>query len=100
MVRGRRPENVAPVNPEEKGQAATGIEGRGVAFFRVARAHDLEGVVAKWKGGSYTSGPRTSWLKIRNPHYSQWESRRDMFEARRDNATRRLRPPRPALAIV
>src|SRR5687768_7241485 len=45
----------------------------------------------KWKGGTYTSGPRTSWLKIRNPKYSQWENRRELFEARRDNATRRNR---------
>jgi ATP-dependent DNA ligase len=77
-----------------------GVNRRGVDFFRVACEHDLEGVVAKWSGGTYTSGPRTSWLKIRNPHYSQWENRRELFEARRDNAQRRLRPVRPALALV
>lgn len=63
--------------------------GRGVDFFRVACEHDLEGIVAKWKDGTYTNGPRTSWLKIRNPHYSQWEGRRDLFDARSDHATRR-----------
>ena len=44
---------------------------RGVDLFRVCE-HDVEGVVAKWRGGMYQSGPHTSWLKIRNPHYSQW----------------------------
>ena len=73
---------------------------RGVGFFHVACEHDLEAIVAKWKDGTYTSGPRTSWLKIRNPHYSQWENRREVFEARRDNAVRRVRPVRPALGLL
>ena len=78
------------------------VEARGVDFFRAACAHDLEGVVAKWKGGTYQSGPRTSWLKIRKPEYSQWENRRELFEARRDNAQRR-RPGgwvKPELSLV
>ncbi len=55
---------------------------RGVDFFDAACRHDLEGIVAKWKHGTYQSGPRTSWLKIRNPASSQWEGRAG---ARRDN---------------
>jgi hypothetical protein len=66
----------------------------------VACAHDLEGIVEKWKGGSYTSDPRTSWLKIRNPAYSRWENRRELLEARRDNAQHRTRPIKPQLALV
>ena len=77
-----------------------GVEGRGVEFFHVACTHDLEGVVAKWKGGTYTGGPRTSWLKLRNPKYSQWEGRREMFDSRSDNATRRQAPARPQLALL
>jgi ATP-dependent DNA ligase len=77
-----------------------GVDGRGVDFFRVACKHDLEGVVAKWMIGTYTSGARTSWLKIRNPQYSQWENRRELFEARRDKAQRRVRPKRPAIALT
>jgi ATP-dependent DNA ligase len=76
------------------------VKARGVDFFRVACEHDLEGIVAKWRGGAYQSGPRTSWLKIRNPEYSQWENRRELFEARRDNASRRARWVRPGLALV
>ena len=34
------------------------IRSRGVDFFRVAWKHDLEGIVAKWKDGTYTKGPR------------------------------------------
>ena len=77
-----------------------GIPGRGVDFFRVGCAHDLEGIVAKWKSGTYQPGPRTSWVKIRNPRYSQWEGRRDLFDARSDNATRRRQPVKPRFALV
>jgi bifunctional non-homologous end joining protein LigD len=45
------------------------VPGRGMDFFAVACRHNLEGIVAKWKDGSYQSGPLTSWLKIRNPQY-------------------------------
>ena len=84
---------------ESRIRLVEGIRERGVDFFRVACEHDLEGIVAKWKDGTYTSGPRTSWLKIRNPQYSQWEHRRELFEARKDNAGRRARPHRPELAL-
>lgn len=76
------------------------VKGRGVDFFRVACAHDIEGVVAKWRGGTYQSGAKTSWLKIRNPQYSQWDGRRDLFDARGDNAGRRARWVKPQLALV
>jgi ATP dependent DNA ligase domain len=60
------------------------IEGCGVDFFKVACQHDLEGIVAKWAPGTYQTTGRTSWVKIRNPHYSQWIGRRELFEARRE----------------
>jgi hypothetical protein len=37
----------------------------------------------KWAHGTYQLGLATSWLKIKNPHYSQMEGRRELFEARR-----------------
>ena len=49
--------------------------------------------------GTYQSGPHTSWLKIRNQHYSQWDGRRELFEGRRDNAERRTRWVKPELAL-
>jgi ATP-dependent DNA ligase len=83
---------------ESRVRLVEGITERGTDFFQVACEHDLEGVVAKWKDGAYTSGPRTSWLKIRNPQYSLWESRRELFDARSSNATRRQLPAKPQLA--
>ena len=42
---------------------------------------DLEGIVAKWKNAPYgMDGSRTSWIKIKNPHHSQAEGRRELFE--------------------
>jgi len=59
------------------------IEGAGVQFFKAACKHDLEGIVAKWAAGTYRPDGRTSWLKIKNPGYSQAEGRHELFEKRR-----------------
>jgi bifunctional non-homologous end joining protein LigD len=65
------------------------IRERGKAFFREARRRDLEGIVAKWARGPYhIDGVNTSWLKIKNPDYSQMTGRRELFERRRDRAAR------------
>ena len=97
--RKRRLAGIMP-RVESRVRLVEGVRERGVDFFRVACQHDLEGIVAKWRGGTYQSGTRTSWLKIRNPNYSQWEGRRELFEARRDNADRRVRWVRPELALL
>jgi bifunctional non-homologous end joining protein LigD len=52
------------------------VEQYGIAFFRLACEQDLEGIVAKRKAGAYGD----SWFKIRNPVYSQYEGRRELFE--------------------
>ena len=57
------------------------IERAGTDFYSVACEHDLEGIVAKRKDGLYTPD-ETSWVKIRNPQYSQMEGRRELFEKR------------------
>jgi bifunctional non-homologous end joining protein LigD len=54
------------------------IEQHGVEFFRLACERDLEGVVAKWRYGGYGQ----SWFKIRNPNYSQYAGRHELFETR------------------
>ena len=42
------------------------IEEMGTAFFEIAKAQELEGIVAKRKGGLYHIGKRTrDWLKIK-----------------------------------
>ena len=44
--------------------------------------NNLEGVVAKWKRGKYMEGDRTSWVKIKNPRYTQSVDREKLFEKR------------------
>jgi ATP-dependent DNA ligase len=56
------------------------VEGCGVDLFREISRGDLEGIVAKWKHGAYVSGDRTSWVKIKNPTYSQAVGRWDQFQ--------------------
>jgi len=59
------------------------LEGSGLRFFAKACEVDLEGIVAKWKVGKYiASDRRSSWVKIKNPTYSQIEGREDLFESR------------------
>jgi bifunctional non-homologous end joining protein LigD len=62
---------------------------RGIDLFREACERDLEGIVAKWSQGRYeTDGISTSWLKIKNPTYSQMSGRREVFDLRRDQRQR------------
>ena len=60
------------------------VERDGESLFRLACENDLEGVVAKRKFDPYLPD-KASWLKIRNPDYSQWESRVDLFERERNS---------------
>jgi ATP-dependent DNA ligase len=48
------------------------FDARGVDLFRVVCESDLEGIVAKRKNGLYMP-EATSWVKIKNPLYSQAE---------------------------
>jgi hypothetical protein len=51
-------------------------------------------IVAKWANGTYQcDGRSTSWLKIKNPDYSQMEGRHELFVARLPSATDRARSP-------
>jgi ATP-dependent DNA ligase len=61
------------------------VRRRGIDLFREMCARDCEGIVAKWKHGTYRNdGVQTSWLKVRNPEYSPMRGRRELFEQRRD----------------
>jgi bifunctional non-homologous end joining protein LigD len=56
------------------------VESAGEALFSLACQHDLEGIVAKYKSAPYLSGRQdTTWFKIRNSSYSQWDGREEMF---------------------
>ena len=61
------------------------VERTGVDFYRLACEQDLEGIVAKLKDGAYGEG----WFKIRNPRYSEYEGRRELFERKRARAAAR-----------
>ena len=60
------------------------IRARGTRLYELACERDLEGIVAKWARGTYQcDGRGTSWLKIKNPKYSQMEGRHELFDRKR-----------------
>jgi bifunctional non-homologous end joining protein LigD len=71
----------------------------GTEFYRLICREDLEGIVAKWKKGTYQATGRTSWRKIKNSDYSQAVDRHELFEKRRPAADR-ARWTRPELFLV
>jgi bifunctional non-homologous end joining protein LigD len=65
------------------------LRGRGRELFRLACAHDTEGIVGKWAKGRYhVDGSTTSWLKVKNPTYTQAVGRHELFEGRGSSRTR------------
>ena len=77
---------LARVPPSAPIRYADHIEGAGVALFERACKLDLEGIVAKQKHGTYvTAREQSTWFKIRNPRYSQWEGREGLFERDRSS---------------
>ncbi len=53
----------------------------GTALYRAVCGHDLEGIVAKLANAPYTP-EATTWVKVKNPEYSQAVRRHDFFNAR------------------
>lgn len=56
------------------------FEHRGTALFQQVCRMDLEGIVAKFKDAPY--GWKNSWVKIKNPTYSQAVDRGELFKKR------------------
>ena len=54
----------------------------GTDRFRAVCERDMEGIVAKLAAGQYTP-EATTWVKIKNPAYSQAAGRADFFDRRR-----------------
>jgi len=55
----------------------------GRQLFDFASEHDLEGIVGKWKFGSYLpNNNATTWIKVKNLSYTQAEGRGGQFEKR------------------
>lgn len=56
------------------------IDNFGEELFAFACQHDLEGIVAKWKHGSYLPNSNaTTWIKIKNLSYTQAKGRHEHF---------------------
>jgi bifunctional non-homologous end joining protein LigD len=69
------------------------VRERGQDLYTAACARDTEGIVAKWADGPYhVDGARTSWVKIKNPTYTQAEGRHEFFEERPESRPR-WKPP-------
>jgi len=78
------------------------VEGRGIDLFNEVVRRNLEGVVAKRKNGTYSVV--SSWLKIKNPNYTQSERRHELFESFNAKATTGAKlppiPKKPPLRAV
>ena len=80
---------VPPPGTESSLRYLDHVRGRGKDLYAAACARDTEGIVAKWAGGPYhTDGTKTSWVKIKNPRYSQAEGRHEFFEERAETRPR------------
>jgi bifunctional non-homologous end joining protein LigD len=58
---------------------AAHMERHGIRLFQAICQRDCEGIVGKYKRGTYAAKP-VSWVKILNPSYSQMRGRQEMFE--------------------
>jgi len=58
------------------------LAGRGAGRYRAVCEKDFEGIVAKLAQAPYGTEPST-WVKIKNPNYSQAIGRRERFEEMR-----------------
>jgi bifunctional non-homologous end joining protein LigD len=59
------------------------IDQHGERLFLLACREDLEGIVAKLRNGTYDCQHATSWIKIKNPGYTQIVGREKLFEKRK-----------------
>jgi len=59
----------------------------GTDLFNAICEQDIEGIVAKQAAASYTPDT-TTWVKIKNRHYSQAVGRHDFFDRRRARGSR------------
>jgi bifunctional non-homologous end joining protein LigD len=77
------------------------IMNRGIELYDEVCRRDLEGVVAKWSRGTYQcDGCGTSWLKIKNPMYTQMRGRLELFEVWRDRRQARRGQRAPELRLA
>lgn len=66
---------------------ASHMERHGIRLFQAICQQDCEGIVGKYKRGTYTNTP-TSWVKILNPNYSQMRGREELLQNSKDHSER------------
>ena len=66
---------------------ASHMERHGIRLFQAICQQDCEGIVGKYKRGTYTNTP-TSWVKILNPNYSQMRGREELLQNSKDRSER------------
>jgi bifunctional non-homologous end joining protein LigD len=59
----------------------------GVKLFEAVCEQNLEGIVGKKKDSVYSASAVRSWVKIKNPNYTETERRRELFESFRTRNT-------------
>jgi hypothetical protein len=69
------------------------IQGKGRALFQAVCDRDLEGIIAKRRTDPY--GPGVTWLKIRNPGYSQKEGRGSYLRSEDRDGSHSINPKSP-----
>ncbi len=70
--------------PSERVLYVDHIEREGRQLYEEVCALDMEGIVCKPSISPYRLvGGQTTWIKVKNPEYSQAEGRRDLFNKRR-----------------
>lgn len=101
LATATRSSNGRSSQKKSRTRSAPTLRCRGCDLFRVVCDRDLEGIVAKWDRGTYrTDGRATSWVKIKNPYYTQMRDPRELFASRGSEGTRRGRAPmRPDLVL-
>jgi bifunctional non-homologous end joining protein LigD len=62
---------------------ASHMERHGIRLFQAICEQDCEGIVGKYKRGTYTDKP-ASWVKVLNPSYSQMRGREAIFDRFRE----------------
>jgi bifunctional non-homologous end joining protein LigD len=100
LERKRRLRKLMP-RIESRLQYVDHVKARGRDLFREVCRRDFEGIVAKCTQAVYsTDGVRTSWIKIKNPTYSQMVGRHELFAQRREWGEHRWRRiDQPVLAL-
>src|SRR5579864_865052 len=87
-IRKRKLERLIKSAKNEALLYAHHVEQHGVRFFAAVCQQNLEGIVAKRKDSVYSWAALRSWVKIKNPGYTQTQRRRELFESFRQGRHR------------